>query len=111
MDLQLGGGVWDTEILEVSLEIYVSTDIRIEPVCQLIHALIGSRLTWVPAPLIPLVALVELPYTSGRLSGRKNTYTHERVLVEQDLEISLRLLDVDGWTYNVPTPFQNGMGS
>jgi hypothetical protein len=37
-DIQLGGGVWDTEVLDVSLEVYVSIDIRIEPDCQLIHA-------------------------------------------------------------------------
>jgi hypothetical protein len=44
-DIQLGGSVWDTEVLEVSLEVYVSIDIQIEPVCQLIHASKWPRLT------------------------------------------------------------------
>jgi hypothetical protein len=38
VDIQLGGGVWDTEVLDISFEIYVAIDIQIEPVCQLIHA-------------------------------------------------------------------------
>jgi hypothetical protein len=41
VNIQLGGSVWDTEVLEVSLNMYVAIDIQIEPVCQLIRATIG----------------------------------------------------------------------
>ena len=35
--LQLGSSVGDTEVLDVSLKVYVAIDIQIETVCQLIH--------------------------------------------------------------------------
>lgn len=52
----------------------------------------GSRiLTAVPDPLIPEVALVEFPWwelDSGciwLIAAKAGTYTHERVLVEEEL--------------------------
>jgi hypothetical protein len=76
-DLQLGGSIGDVEILEISVAWTLAVNIRL------------TAWAWVAAPLIPLVAFVELPYKiSTGVDGMRfeaTTYTHKAVLIEEEL--------------------------